>query len=85
MVKEEAVMKYPACRLALGRAAITCLRKIYRYCDVSISINVRIVQAMVFPETLCESESWTLEKDRKLFSDLMLEKIPENTLGHQEN
>lgn len=50
------------CRSALPRAAMKALEKIYKCHDAPIHIKIRIVQAMLFPLSLCESAVWTSKK-----------------------
>ena len=49
-------------RLALGRAAMTGLNKIWKDKDITISTKCRIVNALVFPVVLYGCESWTIRK-----------------------
>ena len=48
--------------LALGRAAMTGLNKIWKDKDITITTKCRIVNALVFPVVLCGCESWTIRK-----------------------
>ncbi len=47
-------------RLALGRAAMTGLNKIWKDKDITITTKCRIVNALVFPVVLYGCESWTI-------------------------
>ena len=49
-------------RLALGRAAMTGLNKIWKDKDITITTKCRIVNASVFPVVLYGCESWTIRK-----------------------
>ena len=49
-------------RLALGRAAMTGLNKIWKDKDITITTKCRIVNALVFPVVLYGCESWTIRK-----------------------
>ena len=49
-------------RLALGRAAMTGLNKIWKDKDITITAKCRIVNALVFTVVLYGCESWTIRK-----------------------
>ena len=49
-------------RLLLGRIVMTNLDSILKSRDITLSINVRLVKAMVFPVVLYGCESWTVKK-----------------------
>ena len=49
-------------QLALGRAAMTGLNKIWKDKDITITTKCRIVNALVFPVVLYGCESWTIRK-----------------------
>ena len=49
-------------RLALGRAAMTGLNKLWKDKDITITTKCRIVNALVFPVVLYGCESWTIRK-----------------------
>ena len=49
-------------RLALGRAAMTWLNKIWKDKDITITTTCKIVNALVFPVVLYGCESWTIRK-----------------------
>ena len=49
-------------RLALGRAAMAGLNKIWKDRDITTATKCRIVNALVFPVVLYGSESWTIGK-----------------------
>ena len=49
-------------RLALGRAAMTRLNKIWKDKHITITTKCRIVNALVFPVVLYDCESWTIRK-----------------------
>ena len=48
--------------LLLGRKAITKLDSILKSRDITLSTNVRLVIAMVFPVVMYGCESWTIKK-----------------------
>ena len=48
------------CRMALGRAAMTGLNKIWKDRDISTMTKARLVMALVFLITTYGCESWTL-------------------------
>ena len=48
--------------LLLGRKAITNLDSILKSRDTTLSTNVHLVKAMVFPVVMCGCESWTMKK-----------------------
>ena len=49
-------------RLLLGRKAMTTLDSILKSRDITLSTNVHIVKAMVFPVVMYGCESWTVKK-----------------------
>ena len=49
-------------RLLLGRKVITTLDSILKSRDITLSIKVHLVKAMVFPVVMCRCESWTIKK-----------------------
>ena len=49
-------------RLLLGREAMTNLDSILKSRDITLSIKVRLVKAMVFPVVMYGHESWTIKK-----------------------
>ena len=49
-------------RLLLGREVMTNLDSILKSRDITLSTNVRLVKAMVFPVVLYGCESWTIKK-----------------------
>ena len=49
-------------RLLLGRKAMTNLDSILKSRDVTLSTEVRLVKAMVFPVVMFGCESWTVKK-----------------------
>ena len=49
-------------RLLLGREVMTNLDSILKSRDITLSINVRLVKAMVFPVVMYGCESWTVKK-----------------------
>ena len=57
-------------RLALGRAEMTGLNKIWKDKDITITTKCRIVNALVFPVVLYGCESWTISKAerRRIYS-----------------
>ena len=48
--------------LLLGRKTMTNLDSILKSRDITLSTNVRLVKAMVFPVVMCGCESWTIKK-----------------------
>ena len=46
----------------LGRKAMTKLDSILKSRDITLSTNVRLVKAMVFPVVMYGCESWTIKK-----------------------
>ena len=48
--------------LLLGRKVMTNLDSILKSRDTTLSINVRLVKAMVFPVVMYGCESWTVKK-----------------------
>ena len=48
--------------LLLGRKVMTNLDSILKSRDTTLSINVRLVKAMVFPVVMYGCESWTIKK-----------------------
>ena len=49
-------------RLLLGRKVMTNLDGILKSRDVTLSTNVHLVKAMVFPVVMYGCESWTVKK-----------------------
>ena len=49
-------------RLVLGRKVITNLDSIFKSRDITLSTNVHLVKAMVFPVVMYGCESWTIKK-----------------------
>ena len=49
-------------RLFLGRKVMTNLDSILKSRDITLSINVCLVKAMVFPVFVYGCESWTIKK-----------------------
>ena len=56
-------------RLALGRAAMTGLNKIWKDKDIIMTTKCRIVNALVFPVVLYGCESWTIRKPERRIID----------------
>ena len=48
--------------LLLGRKVMTNLDSILKSRDITLSIKVHLVKAMVFPAVMYECESWTIKK-----------------------
>ena len=48
--------------LVLGRKAVTKLDRIVKSRDITLSTNVHIVKAVVFPVAMYGCESWTIKK-----------------------
>ena len=49
-------------RLLLGRKVVTNLDSILKSRDITLSTEVRLVKAMVFPVVMYGCESWTIKK-----------------------
>ena len=49
-------------RLLLGRKVMTNLESILKSRDITLSTNVCLVEAMVFPVVMYGCESWTVKK-----------------------
>ena len=49
-------------RLLLGRKVMTNLDSTLKSRDITLSTNVRLVKAMVFPVVMYGCESWTIKK-----------------------
>ena len=56
-------------RLLLGRKVMTNLDSIFKSRDITLSTNVCLVKAMVFPVVMYEWESWTIKKGECLRID----------------
>ena len=52
-------------RLLLGRKVMTNLEKILKSRDITLSTNVHLVKAMVFPVVMHGCESWTIKKSER--------------------
>ena len=52
-------------RLLLGRKVITSLDNIFKIRDITLSIKVCLVKAMVFPVVMYGCESWTVKKTQQ--------------------
>ena len=48
--------------LLLGRKVMTNLDSILKSRDITLSTNIHLVKAVVFPEVICGCESWTIKK-----------------------
>ena len=48
--------------LLFGRKVMTKLDSILKSRDITLSTNVHLVNAMVFPVVMCGCESWTIKK-----------------------
>ena len=48
--------------LLFGRNAMTNLDSIFKSRDITLSTEVCLVKAMVFPVVMCRCESWTIRK-----------------------
>ena len=48
--------------LLLGRKVMTSLVSIFKSRNITLSTNVRLVKAMVFPAVIYGCESWTIKK-----------------------
>ena len=49
-------------RLLLGRKAMTNLDSIFKSRDITLSLKVRLVKAIVFPVVMYGCESWAIKK-----------------------
>jgi len=49
-------------RLLLGRRVMTNLGSIFKSRDITLSTNVHLVKAMIFPVVMYGCESWTVKK-----------------------
>ena len=49
-------------RLSLGRKVMTNLNSIFKSRDITLSIKVHLVKAMVYPVAMYGCESWTMKK-----------------------
>ena len=49
-------------RLLLGRKVMTNLVSIFKSRDITLSTNVHLVKAMVFPVVMYGCDSWTVKK-----------------------
>ena len=57
-------------RLLLGRKVMTNLDSILKSRDITLSIKVHLVKAMVFPVVMYEYESWTVKKAERRRIDI---------------
>ena len=48
--------------LLLGRKVMTNLDSILKSSDITLSTNVHLVKAMIFPVVMCGCETWTIKK-----------------------
>ena len=74
-------------RLLLGRKAMINLDSLLKSRDITLLTKVCLVKAMVFPEVMYESESWTIKKAEHQRIDafeLWLEKTLESPLDCKE-
>ena len=49
-------------RLLLGRKVMTNIDSIFKSRDITLSPNIRLVKAVVFPVVMYRCESWTVKK-----------------------
>jgi len=49
-------------RLLLGWKTMSNLDSIFKSRDITLSIKVHLVKAIVFPVVMCDCESWTIKK-----------------------
>ena len=59
-------------RLLLGRKVMTKLDSIFKSRDITLSIKVRLVKAMVFPVVMYGCDSWTVKKAERQRIQLLL-------------
>jgi len=52
-------------RLAVGRAAMSGLQRVWKDRGLSVNTKARLVKALVFPVETYECETWTLGKAMK--------------------
>ena len=52
-------------RLLLGRKVMTNIDSIFKSRDITLTTNVHLLKAMVFPVVMYECESWTVKKARR--------------------
>ena len=74
-------------RLLLGREVMTNLDSMLKSRDITLSTEVHLVKAMVFPVVMYECESWTIkkaERQRWCFWTVILEKTLESPLDCKE-
>ena len=75
-------------RLLLGRKVMTNLDSIFKSRDITLSTNVCLVKAMVFPVVMYECESWTYKENwvqkNWCFWTVVLEKALESPLDCKE-
>ena len=75
-------------RLLLGRKVMTNLDSILKGRDITLSIKVRLVKAMVFPVVMYGCESWTIKKAERrridTFELVVLKKTLESPLDCKE-
>ena len=50
-------------RLLLGRKVMTNLDSMFKSRDITLTIKVYLVKALVFPVVMYGCESWTIKKD----------------------
>ena len=55
--------------LLLGRKAVTNLNSILKSRDITLSTEVHLVKAMVFPVVMYGCESWTIKKAERQRTD----------------
>ena len=60
-------------RLLLGRKVMTNLNSILTIRDITLSIKVCLVKAMVFPVVMYECESWIVKKGHRILQARILE------------
>ena len=74
--------------LLLGRKVMTNLDSILKGRDITLSIKVRLVKAMVFPVVMYGCESWTIKKAERrridTFELVVLKKTLESPLDCKE-
>ena len=67
-------------RLLLGRKVMTNLDSILKTRDITLSIKVHLVKAMVFPVVMYGCESWTIKKKLRAEELMLLNVVLEKTL-----
>uniref|UniRef100_A0A8B9WJ27 Reverse transcriptase domain-containing protein n=1 Tax=Bos mutus grunniens TaxID=30521 RepID=A0A8B9WJ27_BOSMU len=70
--------------LLLGRKVMTKVDSIFKSRDITLTTNVHLVKAMVFPVVMYGCESWTVKKAERQRIGVVLEKTLESPLDCKE-